>query len=85
MPEGQQRGAAPRRETPTLSAPIMTQRMKHLAGWSPVAGNLGRPDLRRDVVVPNQCGENYRQPYLLRAAAFLHRHQERPILRLTVE
>jgi len=68
MPEGQERGAALPRETPTLSAPIMTQRNKHLAGWPPVAGNLGRPDLRRDAVEPNQCGDNYRQPYLLRAA-----------------
>ena len=34
----------------------MTQRKKHLAGWSPVAGNLGRPDLWRDAVEPNQRG-----------------------------
>src|SRR6266852_5331141 len=36
--------------------PFMTQRKKHLAGWSPVAGTLGRPDLRRDAVEPNQRG-----------------------------
>ena len=34
----------------------MTQRNKHLVGWSPVAGNVGRPDLRRDAVEPNQRG-----------------------------
>jgi hypothetical protein len=49
--------------------PFMTQRNKHLAGWSPVAGNLGRPDLRRDAVEPNQRGATYQQP--LSRAAFL--------------
>jgi hypothetical protein len=55
---------------PSYPPPFMTQRNKRRAGWSPVAGSLGRPDLRRDAVEPSQCGENYQQPYLLRAAAF---------------
>jgi hypothetical protein len=39
-------------------------RIRHLAGWLPVAGSLGRPDLRRDAVEPNQRGGHYRQPRL---------------------
>ena len=37
----------------------------------PVAGNLGRPNLRRDVVEPSQCGENHQQPFLYWERLFL--------------
>jgi hypothetical protein len=38
----------------------MTQRNKHLAGWSPAVGTRGRPDLRHDAVEPNQRGANFK-------------------------
>src|SRR5262249_931865 len=58
-PQGQGRGAAPRRETPTLSASLHDAAEERLAGWPPVAGIVGRPDLRRDAVQPSQRGANY--------------------------